>query len=137
VDPDSLNPDPDPAFQVNPDPVRIQCFDDQKFKKINTAENFFFFFKKTSKLQEKPSAKEHLKKFIKFLVPYTGIKHLFCPWVIIALLDLDLDCESGSRDPIECGSTGSGSTTLIKIEKTGSDWAIKRCGSCPQSNELT
>jgi hypothetical protein len=42
---DSLNPDtysdvyPDPAFQVNPDPdtdpnpIRIQGFDDQKFKK--------------------------------------------------------------------------------------------------------
>jgi hypothetical protein len=28
VDPDSLNPDPDPAFQVNPDldPIRIQGF---------------------------------------------------------------------------------------------------------------
>ncbi len=71
VDQDSLNPDPDPACQVNPDPVRIQFFDDQKFKKNNTAENFFLFFKKTSKLhvQEKPSAlkREHpaLKKFIK------------------------------------------------------------------------
>jgi hypothetical protein len=38
VDPDSLNPDPDPAFKVNP--IRIQgCFDDQKLKeKKNTAE---------------------------------------------------------------------------------------------------
>ncbi len=37
LDPDSLNPDPDrdpdPAFQVNPDPIRIQGFDDQKLKK--------------------------------------------------------------------------------------------------------
>ncbi len=34
---DSLNrdpdTDPDPAFQVNPDPIRIQGFDDQKLKK--------------------------------------------------------------------------------------------------------
>jgi hypothetical protein len=46
VDPDLLNPDsdPDPAFQVNPDPdsdlIRIQAFDDQKLKKENTAEFF-------------------------------------------------------------------------------------------------
>jgi hypothetical protein len=40
VDPESLNPDPeslnlDPGFQVNPDPdpIRIQGFDDQKLKK--------------------------------------------------------------------------------------------------------
>ncbi len=33
VDPDSLKSDPDPAFQVNPnpDPIWIQGFDDQKF----------------------------------------------------------------------------------------------------------
>ncbi len=44
MDPDSLNPgpdtNPDPAFQVNPDPypdpIRVQGFDDQKQKKINT-----------------------------------------------------------------------------------------------------
>jgi hypothetical protein len=40
VDPDSLNPLPDPAFQVNPDPIHIQGFDDQKPKKRNTAEYF-------------------------------------------------------------------------------------------------
>jgi hypothetical protein len=33
MDPDSVNQDPDPAFQVNPDPVRIQGFYDQKLKK--------------------------------------------------------------------------------------------------------
>jgi hypothetical protein len=35
VDPDSLNPDPDTASHVNldPDPTRIQGFDDQKLKK--------------------------------------------------------------------------------------------------------
>jgi hypothetical protein len=33
VEPDSLNADPDPAFQGNPDPIWIQDFDDQKLKK--------------------------------------------------------------------------------------------------------
>ncbi len=39
MDPDSLNPDtkidPDPAFQVNPDPdqIQIQRFDDQTLMK--------------------------------------------------------------------------------------------------------
>jgi hypothetical protein len=36
VNPDSLNPDPDtdldPAFRVNPDPIQIQGFDDQRLK---------------------------------------------------------------------------------------------------------
>jgi hypothetical protein len=45
VDPALLNPDPDtdpdPAFQVNPDPIQIQGVDDQKLKEKNTAENFF------------------------------------------------------------------------------------------------
>jgi hypothetical protein len=36
--------DPDPAFQVDPDPIRILGFDDQKLKKKNTTENFFIFF---------------------------------------------------------------------------------------------
>jgi hypothetical protein len=39
---DLLNPDPDPAFQVNPD-HRIQGFDDQETKK-NTAENLLMSF---------------------------------------------------------------------------------------------
>jgi hypothetical protein len=88
--------------------------------------NFFFLFQKDVQATGEAFSKRALKKLIKFLVPYTGIKHLICPRVIIVLLHPDLDCESGS-----------GSTTLIKIDKTGSDWAIKRCGSCPQSNELT
>jgi hypothetical protein len=39
VDPDSLNPDPDPVFQVNSDtdpdldPIRIQGFDEQNMKR--------------------------------------------------------------------------------------------------------
>jgi hypothetical protein len=44
VDPDSLNRDPDSAFQVNPDPLRIrfrirnQGFGDKKLEEKNTAE---------------------------------------------------------------------------------------------------
>ncbi len=41
-----MNPDPDPSFQVNPDLIRIQCFDDQKLKK-NTW-NFFLFWSKVA-----------------------------------------------------------------------------------------
>jgi hypothetical protein len=45
VDPDSLNQDPDtdpdPAFQVNLDPIRIQGFDDQKLKKKKISDEFF------------------------------------------------------------------------------------------------
>jgi hypothetical protein len=36
--------DPDPAFQVNPDPIRIQGFDDQKLKKTIQLK-FFISFK--------------------------------------------------------------------------------------------
>jgi hypothetical protein len=43
VDPDSLNPDTDPAFQVNLDPIQIQGFDDQKLKKKIQQTIFFFF----------------------------------------------------------------------------------------------
>jgi hypothetical protein len=45
VDLDSLNPDPDPAFQVNPDPfpvgkrIHFQAFDDPELKKLQL--NFF------------------------------------------------------------------------------------------------
>jgi hypothetical protein len=46
VDPDLLNPDTDPAFQVNPDSDSdpIQGFDDQKLKKEKTTEIFYIFF---------------------------------------------------------------------------------------------
>jgi hypothetical protein len=43
VDPDSLNPDPVSAFQVNPDPdtdpIQIQGFNDKKLK-IKIQQNF-------------------------------------------------------------------------------------------------
>jgi hypothetical protein len=43
VDSDSLNPNPDPAFQVNLIRIRIQGFDDEKIEEKNTADIFFFF----------------------------------------------------------------------------------------------
>jgi hypothetical protein len=64
-----VDPVPDPAFQVNPDPdpIRIQGFDDQKLKEKNTADFFDLFLIKNcillmSKLQEKAFSpqKEHL-----------------------------------------------------------------------------
>ncbi len=46
MDSDSLNPDPDPAFKLKPDPdlIRIQGFDDQKLKKKIKQKIFFIFF---------------------------------------------------------------------------------------------
>ena len=91
VDPDSLNPgpytEPNPAFQVNPDRIRIQDFYDQKLKKKNTADKFFFSFF-DPKLQEQPSVlkREHpALQNMKFL---TFFLFLF---VIFALLDPDTD----------------------------------------------
>ncbi len=42
VGPDSLNPDPDPAVQVNPDSDPGFCFDDNLGK--DTAEHFFMSY---------------------------------------------------------------------------------------------
>jgi hypothetical protein len=59
MDPESLNPDTDldPAFQVNldPDPIPIQGFDDQKLKE-KTAEIFLYLFliKKCNLLKPRP-----------------------------------------------------------------------------------
>jgi hypothetical protein len=50
ADPHSFHPDPDPAFRLNtdpdtdPDPNRIQGFNDQKLKKKITAEKKIKFF---------------------------------------------------------------------------------------------
>jgi hypothetical protein len=38
----AVDPDPDTAFQVNPDPYPIQGFDGQKLKKKNIAEIYFY-----------------------------------------------------------------------------------------------
>ncbi len=54
--------DPDSAFQVNQDPIRIQGFDDQKLKKKHTKNSNLLMFK----LQEKTSAlKEKIQHFKK------------------------------------------------------------------------
>ncbi len=69
MDPDLLSPNPDPAFQVNPDPdpiwIRIQDFDDQKLrekkiftypkasiKNVQTTEEAFSPQMRTSELQK-------------------------------------------------------------------------------------
>ncbi len=48
MDPDSLNPDldpdPDPAFQVNTDPDTDPVFDVQKLEKNKAEIDFFSFF---------------------------------------------------------------------------------------------
>ncbi len=80
MDPDSFNPDtdPDPAYQVNPDPdpIRIQGFDEQKLKK-KYSWNYIFFIQNCnllmSKLQKHSTLKlEHLAlkkmEFITFFV---------------------------------------------------------------------
>jgi hypothetical protein len=55
ADPDSLKPDPDPAFQLNPAPdpdpdpgyrIMIQGFDDQTFKKTVEKTHLFYFDQK-------------------------------------------------------------------------------------------
>jgi hypothetical protein len=101
LDPDSLNPDPDrnpdPAFQVNPDPIRIQDFDDQKQKRKKQLKLFYPSFIKNcillmSKLQEKPSAlkTEHTAQKMKFINFFLSL------WVIFALLHMDPDTDSGT-----------------------------------------
>jgi hypothetical protein len=107
VDPDSLipdsNTDPDPAFQVNPDPdqVRIQGFDDQKLKKIKTAENCFLSFfdnyvlatGEASSRQKITSSTSNIIFMIFFL----------CLWVVFALLDPDTDPRNPlNPDPQHC-----------------------------------
>ncbi len=105
VDPDSLNLDPDPAFQVYPDldPSRIQGFDDQNWRKKIQQKIFYisFLIKNhkllVSKLQRslQPS-KENIQNM-------TFINFFLCLWVIFALLDPDPDTDPGTL-------FGSGST---------------------------
>jgi hypothetical protein len=111
--------DPDPAFQVDPDtdpdPIRIQGFDDQKVKKKNTAEIVLYLFSikncnlLMSKQQEKPSALEkvsiqHFKKLN--LLTFFYVFGSFSPsWVRILIANPDTD--PGTRlnpdpDPQHC-----------------------------------
>jgi hypothetical protein len=102
------NTDPDP------DPIRIQGFNDQKFKKI-TAEkkNLIFFDQKlqfTYPLASIKCVKVTEEACSSQKRPSNTSKHEFCLllWVIFALLDPDPDSEygsgSGSTGPIEYGS---------------------------------
>ncbi len=119
VEPDSLNPDPDPAFQVNPDPIWIRIQFGSRYGSGSNPDPGFLWPKSeekisrkfvknlflvqncnllTSKLHERRSAlaSEHLAlKKIKF------ITSSLCFWVIFALLDPDTD----QGTPIESGST--------------------------------
>jgi hypothetical protein len=97
--------EPDPAFQVNPDPktdpdpIWIQGFDDQKVKKKNTAEISFSFFDQNYTLiiprpphKGRPSYRRSLppsKEYIQYL-KFINLFSFF--WgVIFALLDPNTD----------------------------------------------
>jgi hypothetical protein len=90
---------PDPAFEAgdqsvsNPDPIRIQGFNDQKLKKMTAKKKLYFFGSKTAiylslglhkvpmfKLQKKPAAHKRghptLQNMIFFYCTFVG--H-FCP----------------------------------------------------------
>ncbi len=81
--------DPDPAFQV----IRIQGFDDQKFKKKYTAENFFFFFWSKIAIYLRPSyrrslqpSKENIQHFKKCNYFFFYVSGLFSPsWIRIRI----------------------------------------------------
>ncbi len=94
MDPVSLNPDPDPAFQVNPDPdtdpIRIKGFDDQKLKKKIQMENLFdqklqFTYVQATGEDFSPQKRTSSTSKMKF------IYFFLCLWVIFALLDPDTD----------------------------------------------
>ncbi len=80
---------------VDPDPVRIQAFDDQKLKKKMQPKIFFYLFlnKKRqlllSKLKEEPPV---LKREHRALQKMQFVHFFLCLWVIFALLDPDPDC---------------------------------------------
>jgi hypothetical protein len=105
VDTDSLNPDPDPAFQARIR-IRIQGFDDQKLKKKKSRHFFLLFLTniaikfslalhkgRTSYKRSLQLSKENIQHFKKMKI----INFFLFLWVIFALLepDPDPDCESG------------------------------------------
>jgi hypothetical protein len=79
VDLESLNPDPDPAFQVNPDQesIRIQGFDEQKLKKKKLEQKLFSYPLASIKGRTSSTSKHEFVNFSLFL------------WVIFAFLDPD------------------------------------------------
>ncbi len=118
VDPDSLNPDTDPAFQVNPD--LDSGFWWPKTEEKKSSRNFFNLL--LSNLQEKPSAPkiENIQHFKKWnVLTFSMFVGHFCP------PGSGSDCESwyGSREQrphwirIQSGY-GSGSTSLNVLHNT-------------------
>jgi hypothetical protein len=108
VDPHSLNPDPDPIFQVNPDtdpenPIRIQGFDDKKLKKKIQQKIFLCLFLIKIAIYLCPSYRRSLqpsKENIQHGYGY-GSRN-------------PIESVYGSRDPIQSGyGNGSGSTALL------------------------
>jgi hypothetical protein len=104
---------------TDPDPIRIQGFNDQKLGKKLQLKIFlnFFFLSKTAiylflGLQKVcPSYRRSLqfsKEAIQHFKTWTFTNYCLLLWVIYALLDPDPDSEygsgSGSTDPIEYGS---------------------------------
>ncbi len=117
VDKDSLNLDPDPAFQVRIlIRIRIQGFDDQKLKKTKSWNFFFFFFWTNIAIKLSPGRHKGRPSYRRSLKPskekilhfkkWNFVNIFLLLWVIFALLDPNPRCESvyGSKDPIESGS---------------------------------
>ncbi len=94
--------------EPDPDPIRIQGFNDQKLKK-----KLQFFWSKTAIYLSLdlhkvcPSYRRSLqfsKEAIQHFKTWTFTNYCLLLWVIFALLDPDPDSGSGSTDPIEYGS---------------------------------
>ncbi len=118
-----MNQDPDtdldPAFQVNPDPIRIHGFDDQKLKKKNTAENFVYLFviKNCNLLMPIQATEEAVSPQKRTSSTSNEIYLLFSMFVAVChfcrIANPDPDTDPGTpvnRDPIP---SGSGSTALV------------------------
>jgi hypothetical protein len=98
---------------LDPDPIRIQGFKNQKLKNNYTWKIFFIFFgsKNTIYLslglhKERPSYRRSLQLSKEAIQHFKTLilKKCLPLWFIFALLDPDPDSESGSTDPIESGS---------------------------------
>jgi hypothetical protein len=101
--------DSDPSFQVNPDPIWIRGFDDQKLIFYLIDQKLQFTYRKASiKGVQVTGEAFSLKREHPALQKMKFINFFLCLLVIFALLDPDPDYESasgyGSRDPIESGS---------------------------------
>jgi hypothetical protein len=118
ADPHWFHLDQDPTFRLNtnpdsdPDPIRIQGFNDQKLNKNYTKKKQNFFNQTAIYLslglhKVRPSYRRSLqlsREAIQHLKTLIKKKKNLLLWVIFALLDPDPDSGSGSTDPIESGS---------------------------------